>query len=173
MTIGNYNINDPSSPEGNQKELLERDRYGDPLRHNSFVTVIPVEYPRQKFQNSNTVYNTSQNFPSQEDIRNYKNPTTLVEKDHSEMSSIASVSTQSSHVMNRGMPDTATASAPRIPNGQCKFLFTHSFQLSNQSLKSIKHLFYSMCFPEQWRVRMRRRRTWPQHKCSYHIKNAS
>ena len=47
------------------------------------------------------------------------------EKDQSEMSSIASVSTLSSHVMNRAMSATGAAMAdklspPRMPNGQCK-----------------------------------------------------
>lgn len=117
MTLSNYSVNDQPSPEGSSQKDLDRDRYGD-TSHHSFVTVIPVDYPRQKFPN--TVYST-QNYSSQEDIRSYVVP--LADKDHSEMSSVASLSTQSSHVINRGMCVTASAdrvTPPRVPNGQCK-----------------------------------------------------
>jgi hypothetical protein len=114
MAISGYNINETASGSESPKEC-----YGD-SQHHSFVKVIPVEYTKQKFLSS--AYNT-QNISSQEDIRNY--PILLNEKDQSEMSSIASVSTLSSHVMNRAMSATGAAmsdklSPPRIPNGQCK-----------------------------------------------------
>ncbi|XP_046441277.1 putative FERM domain-containing protein FRMD8P1 [Daphnia pulex] len=117
MAISGYNINETASGSESPKEC-----YGD-SQHHSFVKVIPVEYTKQKFPSS--AYNT-QNISSQEDIRNY--PILLNEKDQSEMSSIASVSTLSSHVMNRAMSATGAAmsdklSPPRIPNGQlCVFL---------------------------------------------------
>jgi hypothetical protein len=116
MAISGYNINETASGSESHKE---NECYGDSQQH-SFVKVIPVEYTKQKFPSS--AYNT-QNISSQEDIRNY--PILMNEKDQSEMSSIASVSTLSSHVMNRVMSATGAAvadklSPPRIPNGQCK-----------------------------------------------------
>lgn len=114
MAIGNHNLNE-SGCEGSHKES---DCYGD-SQHHSFVKVIPVEYTKQKFPSM--AYST-QNILSQEDARNY--PTLLTEKDQSEMSSIASVSTLSSHVMNRAMSGASAAIVDkppnRIPNGQCK-----------------------------------------------------
>lgn len=145
MSIGGYSINDQNSPESNQKDL-DRERYGDPLHHN-FVTVIPVEYPRQKFPSY-----TNQNFSSQEDIRTYPMP--LADKDHSEMSSIASVSTQSSHMMNRGMSGAAAdkPSPPRAPNGQC--MVSCKIQLTYQITKAISFRYNRLCFSEQRHLRL-------------------
>lgn len=118
MAISGYSINEQT---GSELNLKDNECYGDSQHHN-FVKVIPVEYTKQKFPN--TAYST-QTISSQEDIRNY--PIVLNDKDHSEMSSIASVSTLSSHVMNRAMSATGAATAekpspPRVPNGQCKWL---------------------------------------------------
>ena len=146
MTIGGYNVDHTTNPEGNQKDL-DRDCYGENSLHHNFVTVIPVDYPRQKYPSYN-----NQNFSSQEDIRSY--PVALADKDRSEMSSIASVSTQSSHVMNRGISGAAAdkPALPRIPNGQCKFSAETNlicFLISNVFL-------FSLCFSEQWHLRLRR-----------------
>lgn len=118
MAISGYSLNEQSGSEGNHK--AESECFGE-SQHHSFVQVIPVEYSKQKF--TNTAY-SSQAISSQEDIRNY--PSLLNDKDHSEMSSIASVSTLSSHVMNRAMSATSAAMAekpllPRVPTGQCRF----------------------------------------------------
>ncbi len=141
MAINGYGINEQSNSEGNHKDS---ECYGD-SQHHSFVKVIPVEFSKQKFPN--TTY-SSQNISSQEDIRtNY--PILLNEKDQSEMSSIASVSTLSSHVMNRAMSVNGAAMAdkpspPRIPNGQCELtkqnqliIFLSPFHLLFQHLQYV------------------------------------
>lgn len=115
MAISGYSVNEQPPTDVNQKETLDH--------YVNFVTVIPVDYPRQKFNSPNF---TPQSVNNQEDLRSY--PVMLNDKDRSEMSSMASVSTQSTHVMNRGM-STASASAqaaekpflPRVPNGQSKY----------------------------------------------------
>lgn len=116
MAISGYSVNEQPPADVNPKEAV--DHYAN------FVTVIPVDYPRQKFANPN--YST-QTVNNQEDLRTYSS--LLNDKDRSELSSMASVSTQSSHVMNRGMSAASAAAMvaekplpPRIPNGQCKFL---------------------------------------------------
>lgn len=116
MAISGYSVNEQGGSDGN---LKDNDCYED-SQHHGFVKVIPMEFPKQKVPN--TVYGTQQ-ISSQEELRTY--PMVLNEKDQSEMSSIASVSTLSSHVMNRAMSANGAAAAekpllPRIPNGQCK-----------------------------------------------------
>ena len=113
MAISNYNANEQSSPDDSQKDS---ENFGDSQAHN-FVTVIPVEYPRQQFPNSSY---SNQNLLSQEDIVN--SPFQLNEKVPSEISSMASVSTQSSHITSRGvatsLPPIEKPNVPRVPNGQ-------------------------------------------------------
>ena len=122
--MSGYSTNQQTSPDGSQRE-------GD--SPHSFVTVIPVEYPRPKYTNG--AYPPAQNFSSH-----------LHERDSSEMSSLASgSSSHSSQQVNRtsppvtltslsGTPQTAsmlTSTAapeklltPRIPNGECEFCYS-------------------------------------------------
>lgn len=115
MAISNYSISDQSTPES----LKDSEHFAEAQHHN-FVTVIPVEYPRQKFPNPSY---SNQNLSSQEDIRNQ--PFQVNDKDPSELSSMASVSTQSSHFASRGMGTSLTPlekpANQRIPNGQGNF----------------------------------------------------
>ena len=117
MAISGYSVNEQPPADVNPKEPV--DHYAN------YVTVIPVDYPRQKFTNPN--YST-QTVNNQEDLRNYS--ALLNDKDRSELSSMASVSTQSSHLVNRGLSAASAAAMaiekplpPRVPNGQRKLLY--------------------------------------------------
>jgi len=120
MAIGSYNGNEHSSPAENRRGS---ENFGDSREPHNFVTVIPVEYPRQQFPNSSY---SNQNLSSQEDIT-VNSPFQLNEKGASEISSMASVSTQSSHIVTRGVTNSMLPiekpNIPRVPNGQvCVFL---------------------------------------------------
>ena len=111
MAIGGY-ITDQAEGKLVKSAEDDRDYYGG---DQNFVTVIPIDYPRQSITHNNTLNSIA----SQEDSRNYP----LNEKDTLE--DMASVPTQSSqHVMNRTVA-MASASAEKpphhqIPSGQCK-----------------------------------------------------
>ena len=115
MAISSYNGNEHPSPDENCRDS---ESFGDSREAHNFVAVIPVEYPRQQFPNSSY---SNQNLSSQEDIT-VNSQFQLNEKGASEISSMASVSTQSSHIVTRGvansMPLGDKPNAPQVPNGQ-------------------------------------------------------
>ena len=115
MTIGNCNGNDHPSPDESRRDS---ESFGDSRESHNFVTVRPVEYPRQQFPNSSY---SNQNLSSQEDIT-VNSQFQLNEKGASEISSMASVSTQSSHILTRGVANSILPvekpNASQVPNSQ-------------------------------------------------------
>ena len=138
MTISNYSVSDQSTPESQK----DSEHFVESQHHN-FVTIIPVEYPRLKFPNPSY---SNQNLSSQEDIRNQ--PFQVNDKDPSELSSMASVSTQSSHFVNRGTGASLTPlekpANQRIPNGQGKFILCNllCFRICFSSINCYFLLFF-------------------------------
>lgn len=112
MAVGGYKTDQSDGKED------DRDYYGEDSLHHNFVTVIPVDYPRQnKFSTQPTNHHNTQNLAAnQEESRNYP----LNEKESLENMAVLN---QSSHVLNRTMAMVASVEKPphhQTPSGQCK-----------------------------------------------------